>query len=91
MTTDLHLHTTASDGRLTPVELVDWAKSKGLELISITDHDTVDGLEDGMRRAKELGVGFVRGSSSLRTQYATCTFWATILTPVLSFLKNLKP
>ncbi len=61
MTTDLHLHTTASDGRLTPVELVDWAKSKGLELISITDHDTVDGLEDGMRRAKELGVGFVKG------------------------------
>lgn len=42
---DLHLHTTASDGRLTPDELVDLAVKKGLEVIAITDHDSVSGVE----------------------------------------------
>ena len=38
---DLHLHTTASDGKLTPVELVALAHKEGLNLIAITDHDTI--------------------------------------------------
>ncbi|MDD5312180.1 MAG: PHP domain-containing protein [Dehalococcoidia bacterium] len=42
---DLHLHTTASDGRLTPAELVDLAVKKGIEVIAITDHDSVSGVE----------------------------------------------
>lgn len=41
---DLHLHTTASDGRLTPGELVDMAVSKGLSVIAVTDHDSVSGI-----------------------------------------------
>lgn len=44
MSSDLHMHTTCSDGLLTPEELVDAAKEAGLSYISITDHDTVDGL-----------------------------------------------
>ena len=44
MPSDLHMHTTFSDGRLTPEELVAAAKSVGLKYISITDHDTVDGI-----------------------------------------------
>jgi len=41
---DLHLHTTASDGRLEPQELVDLAVRIGLDIIAITDHDSIDGI-----------------------------------------------
>jgi 3',5'-nucleoside bisphosphate phosphatase len=41
---DLHSHTTASDGRLTPVELVERAVAKQVQVLAITDHDTVAGL-----------------------------------------------
>lgn len=44
MPSDLHMHTSFSDGKLTPEELVAAAKSAGLKYISITDHDTVDGI-----------------------------------------------
>ncbi|MCF1426862.1 MAG: PHP domain-containing protein [Shewanella sp.] len=42
---DLHSHTTASDGRLTPAELVARALEQGVQMLAITDHDTVDGLQ----------------------------------------------
>ncbi len=41
---DLHCHSTASDGRLTPLELVECAKKVGLRALALTDHDTVAGL-----------------------------------------------
>lgn len=41
---DLHIHTTASDGLLTPEQVIWWAKNKQLKAISITDHDTIDGV-----------------------------------------------
>jgi predicted metal-dependent phosphoesterase TrpH len=41
---DLHLHTTASDGRLEPKEIVSLAIRVGLDVIAITDHDTIDGV-----------------------------------------------
>ena len=44
---DLHIHTTASDGLYTPAEVVGIAKDKGVELVAITDHDTVAGLAEG--------------------------------------------
>ncbi|MCE5285364.1 MAG: PHP domain-containing protein [Pelosinus sp.] len=44
MTADLHIHTTASDGRLAPEEIIKTALSAGLSEIAITDHDTVAGL-----------------------------------------------
>lgn len=44
MRIDLHSHTTASDGRLPPNELIDRALSFNLDVLAITDHDTVDGL-----------------------------------------------
>jgi predicted metal-dependent phosphoesterase TrpH len=46
---DLHLHTTASDGLLSPAEMVGLAASKGLDVIAITDHDTVDGIESSLK------------------------------------------
>ncbi len=45
MRIDLHSHTTASDGRLTPNELIDRALSFNLDVLAITDHDTIDGLQ----------------------------------------------
>lgn len=45
MQVDLHVHTTASDGTATPVEIVVMAKSLGLGAIAITDHDTLEGIE----------------------------------------------
>ncbi|WP_117234594.1 RNase RNM [Vibrio maerlii] len=44
MRIDLHSHTTASDGRLTPSELIDRALSFNIEVLAITDHDTIDAL-----------------------------------------------
>ena len=44
MKVDLHTHSTASDGQYTPSELVQLAKKRGLEVLALTDHDTVDGL-----------------------------------------------
>jgi predicted metal-dependent phosphoesterase TrpH len=48
---DLHLHTTASDGRLRPAELIDLVASKGLKVVSVSDHDTTDGLDEAYAAA----------------------------------------
>ena len=50
---DLHLHTTVSDGRLTPSELVTLVASKGLKVVSVSDHDTTDGLAEAYQAAKQ--------------------------------------
>lgn len=61
MKADLHLHTTASDGAKTPSEIVGWVKTKDIEIFSVTDHDTVSGIEEARREAKEQGLKFVAG------------------------------
>ena len=48
---DLHLHTLASDGRLTPTELVRLAAGQGLKCVAITDHDTTEGLAEAYEAA----------------------------------------
>ena len=48
-TVDFHLHTTASDGTLTPTELVKLLAGNGLKLISITDHDSLEGIAEAKR------------------------------------------
>jgi predicted metal-dependent phosphoesterase TrpH len=58
---DLHTHTNASDGLLTPAELVDLASRRGLSVLGITDHDTIDGLAEATRRAAERNVTLVPG------------------------------
>jgi predicted metal-dependent phosphoesterase TrpH len=58
---DLHLHSTASDGRLRPAELVRQSLAAGLTVISITDHDTVGGLEEARRSANEVGIRLING------------------------------
>jgi len=58
---DLHIHSTFSDGLLTPSEIAQTAFNKGLTAFSITDHDTVDGVEEGMKKASELGIKCISG------------------------------
>ena len=53
-TIDLHLHTLASDGRLSPTELIQLVAKQGLETISITDHDSTEGLAEAYEAAKEF-------------------------------------
>lgn len=52
MKADLHLHTTASDGRLEPGEIVSLAVKVGLDVIAITDHDTIDGVAPALSAAE---------------------------------------
>jgi 3',5'-nucleoside bisphosphate phosphatase len=58
---DLHLHTTASDGRLTPSSLVTLAAKRRLRIISVTDHDTVAGLDEARDAAVALGIRLING------------------------------
>ncbi len=58
---DLHIHTTASDGNLTPSEVVDMAHSIGLAGIAITDHDCVDGVDEALQAGRRLGIDIVPG------------------------------
>ncbi len=62
ITVDLHMHTTASDGRLTPTELVQLAASKGLQTISVSDHDTTAGLVEAQRAVDTIpGMRLIPG------------------------------
>ena len=58
---DLHLHTTASDGRCTPRELVERAARAGVAVMSVTDHDTVAAVTDVRAAARVYGVRVVTG------------------------------
>ncbi|OFW02453.1 MAG: hypothetical protein A3I61_13290 [Acidobacteria bacterium RIFCSPLOWO2_02_FULL_68_18] len=58
---DLHLHTTASDGRCTPREVVERASRAGLTVIAITDHDTTAAVDEVRRLAPEHGIEAVSG------------------------------
>ena len=53
---DLHVHSNRSDGTFSPRELVDYAKEKGLRAFALTDHDTIDGLEEAISYARELAA-----------------------------------
>jgi len=58
---DLHTHTTASDGTYSPTQLVEEAAGLHLKAIAVTDHDTIDGLEEAEKACKEQGIAFIPG------------------------------
>lgn len=58
---DLHTHTTASDGQYTPAQLVRLAKDRGIEVLAVTDHDTVAGVDEAMAAGEKLGLRVIRG------------------------------
>ena len=57
---DLHIHTAASDGSDTPAQLAEKVREAGLELFSVTDHDTIEGAL-AMEERIPRGVGYIRG------------------------------
>lgn len=58
---DLHTHSTASDGSLSPIKLIQEAKMINLSYISLTDHDTMQGIPEAYNEAKLLGINFIPG------------------------------
>ena len=61
MRADLHLHTTASDGLLTPARMVREARLAGMNIIAITDHDTVSGVREALDAGVREGVRVLPG------------------------------
>jgi len=59
--TDLHTHTNYSDGFFSPTELVELAYKSGIELLSITDHDNVNGIEEAEKAASKYGIEIIPG------------------------------
>ena len=58
---DLHSHSTASDGTLSPAELVERAASSGVDVLALTDHDTTAGLAEARQAAEKHGIRIVNG------------------------------
>ena len=58
---DLHTHSTASDGKLSPAELMRHAQAVGIDVIALTDHDTLSGLEEASGEAARIGVELIPG------------------------------
>lgn len=58
---DLHTHSTASDGVLSPTDLVKQAAALGVRVLALTDHDTTDGVAEAQRAAGRLGVELIPG------------------------------
>jgi predicted metal-dependent phosphoesterase TrpH len=58
---DLHTHSLVSDGSDGPADLVKKAAKLGLAAVALTDHDSLDGLDEAEETARVLGIDFVRG------------------------------
>lgn len=61
MKADLHVHSSASDGQYGPSEVVRLAGERGIEVLALTDHDTIDGTDAAMEAGKALGIRVLRG------------------------------
>ncbi|WP_273149910.1 PHP domain-containing protein [Methylophaga thiooxydans] len=58
---DLHTHSTASDGSLTPTQLVERASQQGVTHLALTDHDGTEGIEEAKRIANKAGIALIPG------------------------------
>lgn len=58
---DLHTHSTASDGSYTPTDLVVHSSINGIQHLALTDHDTVDGLDEAKIASKKHGISLIPG------------------------------
>ncbi|MBN1350376.1 PHP domain-containing protein [candidate division KSB1 bacterium] len=58
---DFHTHTTASDGSLRPVELIELAARQGITTLAVTDHDTISGLDAACEAGKAMGITVIPG------------------------------
>ena len=89
MRADLHLHTTFSDGKLTPQQVVKEAWKLNLRAIAITDHDTVDGVPLSLDEAKKYSNLEVIPGIELSTigVVRKFIFWGIILIMTMSILR----
>ncbi len=58
---DLHTHSNISDGSLSPKELIQLAKKNGLTAVALTDHDSIDGLDEAQTEADNQGITLIKG------------------------------
>ena len=58
---DFHAHSTFSDGTFTPTELINHAVEVGLSAVALTDHDTVNGIEEAIEASKNKAIEFIPG------------------------------
>lgn len=65
---DLHIHTNASDGKGTCQEILEVVKSKGISCIAVTDHHTIDNIEEMKTLAKPMNITVISGIE-FRTEY----------------------
>ena len=61
MKADLHMHSTVSDGQYAPAEVIKLAKQAGVEVVALTDHDTVAGVPEAVETGKRLGISVLAG------------------------------
>ena len=69
MKVDLHTHSTASDGQYTPAQVVELAKAAGVEVMALTDHDTVGGVPEAMGAGMKLGIRVIPGVELSAAEY----------------------
>ncbi len=81
---DLHCHTNASDGSLTPTELVELATNIGLFALSIADHDTLGGLEEGVKAGIERKLCVIPG-----IELSVNSPWGSL--HLLGYFSNVNP
>jgi len=89
---DLHTHTTASDGTLSPAELVRYAAQKRLEAVAVTDHDTVEGVAEALSAGTVTGIEVVPGIE-ISARYPGATLHILGYYPDISdpgFLKSIR-
>ena len=68
MKVELHCHSTASDGSLSPLELIEQAQMKEINILALTDHDTTGGIPQAKKIGKELDIQVIPGIE-LSTRY----------------------
>lgn len=73
MSIDLHLHSTYSDGTLSPAEIVEHGRKRGLRSLSLTDHDTIAGISEGAAAAARENIEMVSGVE-LSVEFGEVTF-----------------
>jgi ABC-type polar amino acid transport system ATPase subunit len=67
---DLHIHSNASDGTATPVEIIEEALAKGIDVIALTDHHTVKNIDEIKKLGSEKGIKVISGIE-FRTEYGS--------------------
>lgn len=72
---DIHIHTTASDGFSTAVEVLQAARDAGLRVIAITDHDTIDAAREAQRLAPAYGVEVIVGEEVSTAEGHLLALW----------------